>query len=433
MNKNIFPVVLALSACSIVAISPGCFKFPPNRLHPPSDGRNVGGPHSRDTGAGDLHCGTPALTDEGVFLHRVWHSYDAAEGWLTNNLREKGLFRYIYHPKTDEYPNKNNAVRQLMASRLLAELASENPDLIPMHRRNLAFLFRYWYKEKGNVAYIDYDNKSSVGANAMMLRTLVWSPLYDVHQKQAKRLAGGILSLMNERGAFHPWFKEPDYEYDKDYLLTFYSGEALVALIEYHNKSGSLNCLDAAVRSQDYYIQQYVTEMDKHYYPAYVPWHSISLNLLWKITGKQKYANAIFALNEKLLEIQDRTDEVGRFYNPRTPQYGTPHSSSDGVYTEGLAYAYEVARLTGDKKREQTYDRAIRMAVNNLVTLQYDDATAAQYRHPDRAIGALKYRRDASGIRIDTTQHAMDAYRKIIQLLGGTRRTIVVLPAPPLG
>jgi hypothetical protein len=44
-------------------------------------------------------------------------------------------------------------------------------------------------------------------------------------------------------------------------------------------------------------------------------------------------------LNDKLLDEMlvfesDILDIVGRFYNPEFPQYGTPHSASDGVYTE---------------------------------------------------------------------------------------------------
>jgi len=47
----------------------------------------------------------------------------------------------------------------------------------------------------------------------------------------------GILSLIDKKGEFHPWLKEPDYEYDKDYLLTFYSGEAILSLVEYYEKN----------------------------------------------------------------------------------------------------------------------------------------------------------------------------------------------------
>ena len=134
------------------------------------------------------------------------------------------------------------------------------------------------------------------------------------------------------------------------------------------------------------------------------------------MTGERKYADAIFVLNDKLLELQDTTKYIGRFFDPATPQYGTPHSSSDGVYTEGLAYAYEAATVLGDTARQQRYRRAMELSVRNLLSLQYTADTASRYEHPDRVIGAFKFDRDRSGIRIDSTQHVMDAYRKMLEV-----------------
>ncbi len=356
------------------------------------------------------------LSSNVVFLKDVKQSYDAAEKWLLFNLRSKGLFNYIYHPKTDEYPNKNNALRQLMASRLLAELSHESPHILFLHRKNLSFSLENWYRENGKLAYVYYDKKSKLGANAFLLRTLVWSPSFDQYQLKAEKLAEGILMLMDVNGAFHPWFIEPGYAYNEDYLLTFYSGEALVALVEYYEKTQNKRYLDAAIKSQAFYIDKYVKQIEKNYYPAYVPWHSISMNKLWKITRNPLYATALFTLNDKLLELLDHREEVGRFYNPATPQYGSPHSSSDGVFTEGLAYAYEMAELMGDIERQMIYKEAITLAISNLIKLQYTQENTAHFNRPDRVVGALKYNAERSGIRIDTVQHAMDAYRKILQV-----------------
>lgn len=347
----------------------------------------------------------------------VQQSYDAGEKWLLENIRDKGLFRYIYHPKVDDYPNKNNAIRQLMAARLLAEIVNEKPEHVQLHRRNLQFYLRNWYKEDGDKAYVYYNSKSKLGANAMLLRTLVWSPDFEKHEEEAQKLAVGILSLMNEDGAFSPWYIAPDYDYDEDYLLTFYSGEALTALVEYYEKTGDMDYLTASVKAQDFYINRYVNEIDTYYYPAYVPWHTISLNKLFMITWDPKYAEAAFAMNDKLLEIQDTTNYVGRFYNPATPQYGSPHSSSDGVYTEGLVYAYELAKMMEDTERMQRYRSAIEIAVPNIISMQYTAETAAQFKRPDRAIGAIKTRIDKTGTRVDCVQHTMDAYRKMMEVM----------------
>jgi uncharacterized protein YyaL (SSP411 family) len=352
------------------------------------------------------------------FLGEVYDARQLGLRWLVGNIRDKGLFVYSFNPESGELSDANNAIRQLMASRILAEESVEHWLLRGPHRRNLSFLITYWYQTDEERAYVFYDDKSKLGANAMLLRTFVASPYFEDYREEAAALARGILHLQHENGSFEPWYVEPDYAYDADYLLTFYSGEALLALVEYHEKTSDPAYLAAAERSADFYINRYVTHLAEHYYPAYVPWHTLAYNKLYKLTGEQKYADAIFVLNDKLLELQDTTQFVGRFYNPATPQYGSPHSSSDAVYTEGLAYAYEVAWLVGDGEHTERYKKAIELGVKNLIGLQYRESIL-ENRFPRRTyLGAFRVRVDSPWIRVDTTQHAVDAFTKILEVFG---------------
>ncbi len=351
------------------------------------------------------------------FLSKVDRSKTLAINWLKNNFREKGLWRYIYQPSTDTFPSKNNSLRQLMASRVAAEQAHHDSEFKNIHRENLNFIFDHWYIEESNrLGYIYYNSKSKLGSNAMLLRTLSFSPFYPEFEAEAEKTAAGIISLINDDGSFNPWFIEPNYEYDSDYLLTFYSGEAILALVDYYERSQNPKILEKAIQVQDFYLDQYIEKLEKNYYPAYVPWHTQSLNKLYKITNDQKYANAIFTLNDKLLEIFDRTNYPGRFYNPNTPQYGTPHVASDAVYTEGLAYALEIAQLTGDDQRAKNYRKAITLAVDNLTSLQYCYEESISAEIAQKACGGFRYRVDDERIRVDNVQHAIDAYIKIEEI-----------------
>jgi len=349
-------------------------------------------------------------------LNDVEVSLDLAEQWLVSNLKEKGCFNYIYDPSTDEYSSSNNMIRQLMASRVLAELSQDNVSLQVLLQKNLDFMFDYWYKEDGDKGYIFYSDKSKLGAIAMALRTLVYSPFFDDEQVEAKKLANCILYLQNNDGSLEPWYIEPGYDYDKDYLLTFYSGEAILSLVDLYLKTNNDVYLDAAILSQDYYVDRYVTHLEDNYYPAYVPWHTQSLNKLYKITEKEEYADVIMVLNDELLKIQDTTNNatLGRFYNPSHPEYGSPHSSSDGVYTEGLAYAYEIADMIDDEYHKEKYSNATALGVHNLISLQYTESNTGSVLYPEKVIGAIRYGIDDGRIRIDTTQHTIDAYMKVL-------------------
>lgn len=338
-----------------------------------------------------------------------------ATTWFLRNINSKGIFNYSYDPVTETYSTKNNMIRQLMASRLLAELSQTNESLQLLHQKNLDFIFTYWYKETNDTGYIFYDNKSKLGAIAMAVRTLVYSPFFEEYYNETRKLAQTILLLQHENGSFEPWYIPPDYTYDADYLLTFYSGEAILALLELYQKTNESVYFDAAVLSQEYYLEKYVKHLQENYYPAYVPWHTQSLYHLYLLTGNQSYADAILFLNDKLLELQERTNmtTLGRFYNSSTPQYGSPHSSSDAVYTEGLAYAYEIAVILNDSVHQEIYRKALVLAVHNLLTLQY-------HTGDHRIHGAVRYNVDDPRIRVDTTQHTLDAFRKTQQVFDET-------------
>jgi hypothetical protein len=342
-------------------------------------------------------------------------AHNAGRTWLVRNVLPDGRLPYLYDVRADTFAPLDNEVRQLMASRLLAELAIEDSTLRPLHRRNLQYVMTTMYRETPDgSAYILFEGKSKLGGLATAVRTIVASPSYEDYEPHAIKLSVGILSLMEPNGAFRPWFVEPPYAYDADYLLTFYSGEAILALLEIAERSGQHRFFDAATRAQEYYLIRYVHEIDANYYPAYVPWHTLSLAKLYRRTQDRRYADAAFVLNDKLIEIQDTVLYPGRFFNWRHPEFGNPHAASDGVYMEGLAYAYELARLRNDQVRARRYRRAIQWALTNAVGLQLTERDSAILVSPHRSLGAFRTRARSVSIRIDNTQHMLDALRKIL-------------------
>jgi hypothetical protein len=351
--------------------------------------------------------------DELIYLsyENVNESLNLAKKWLISNLKDEGYFNYIYDPEKMEYPDMNNMIRQFMASRLLAEMSREDNNLRGVHKKNFEYVFDNWYLEKDDIGYIYFDNISNLGAISMALRAIVYSPFYEDYQLKAYKLANCILDLQNDNGSFNAWYIEPDYFYDEDYLLTFYSGESILGLVELYLKTNDTRYLNASIKSQNYYIKKYVKEIEEYYSPTFVPWHTISLAKIYEIKLNSSYVEAIISLNDKLIEIQDddNVSVLGRFYDPDYPEYGSPHSSSDGVYTEGLAYAYEIAKLTNDSYHIDSYRIGIILGVHNLINLQYDSKD-------EKINGAIKYSIGDNRIRVDSTQHAIDALNKVLEV-----------------
>ena len=63
---------------------------------------------------------------------------------------------------------------------------------------------------------------------------------------EAAMVAQGIKAVQEPDGSFRPWYIEPDYAYDAEYLMYFYSGESILALLEYYQKSGDTAALATA-------------------------------------------------------------------------------------------------------------------------------------------------------------------------------------------
>lgn len=369
----------------------------------------------------ELNCDFKVTTEE------VKKSLKMAENWFKNSLAPRGDFRYSYYPSLDEYSPNNNFIRQFLASRYLAEMAQEDKEPKELHKKNLDYIFNNWYQEDGEIGYV-YNNKkpngSKLGANALLIRVLIFSPFFEEYQDKANKLANGILSTQKKDGNFKAFYIEPNKEYDEEYYLNFYSGEAILALVELYQETGNKKYLESAIRAQDYYLVEYVDELEENYYPAYVPWHSQSLFKIYQKTDERKYLKAILTMNDKLLELQNADgrpylDYKGRFFNPQTTQYGWPHSASDGPYTESLAYAYKSAKILRDQQHQKVYKKRLLISLANLVRLQYNEASMYYItdKNTKKARGGLRTNLNDNRLRLDTTGHAVDALSISVDLL----------------
>lgn len=340
--------------------------------------------------------------------------------WLANNFLESGIFLYSFDPEKNTVPNTSNELRQLMASRVAASESAQSEVMAEIHAENLAYVLENWYLEDENGGFIFYQGKSKLGASAMLLRTLVYSPRYEQYQHQAAKLAEGMRAVQQSDGSFAPWYIEPDYAYNAEYLMHFYSGEAILALLEYYQKSRDTTALATAEAAVNYYLLKYVDNINDNYHPAYVPWHTMSYHVLYDLTGDERYAQATFVLNDRLLNLLDTTGYQGRFYKKDLAHEGqeAPHSSSDAVYLEGLLYAYELAVMVEDTERAERYKTAIDLVAGRLIQLQYKSEQAGFKAPLERYLGGIPIREGNPSLRVDTTQHALDAFAKYLELFG---------------
>jgi hypothetical protein len=348
----------------------------------------------------------------------VANAYARAQAWFIGNIRGDGAFPYQYLVELDAYGPGDNEIRQLGASRLLAELAASDPVLVPLHRKNLAFALRRWYRETpDSLAYIrSLDGGAKLGGVATALRTMAASPLFAEYEEPAKRLTRTILSLMREDGSLSPWFGEPPYRYSETLASSVYSGQAVVALVEYAERFGDGQALQAAKRIQRYNIGHYVRSNSAPPI-ASAPWQLMALASLHRATRDSTYASELVLLTDRLLRARDSVGSDRRLLDdPAQSNLDGLHSSADGVITEGLAHAYGIAKERGDSLSAQRYRRALELAVRNLISLQLTERDVPHGVDRRRAVGAIRSRAGMLTTRIDNTYHAMDAFRKVLSV-----------------
>ena len=362
------------------------------------------------------------LAKEDLSADAIGVSLFLAQQWLFENINGDGSVNYQYSPSTGRYLDGNNAVRQFLASHLISRIAAHSDDgkILEYNLRNLNYNLRNYYREdeKNGLAYILYGGDAKLGAAALAALSIIESPHSKEFGEKGQKIGALLLASQNQNGSFQPFYIHPTGRYDERSYMRFYAGETILALAKLYSASGDRRYLDAAEKGAEYY-ERYVWE---DYDPAFVPWMVLSLYELHSITGKQEYADAAFKFTDELVKMQNTgicpfPDELGRFYDPNHPEWGAPFAASTAVYTEGVAYAYDLARKLNDTKRMQMYRQSALLGSLNLINLQFTGPDMFYLNHPQRALGAVRYAPDDNRIRIDTTQHSIDAWMAVLEFI----------------
>lgn len=292
-----------------------------------------------------------------------------------------------------------------------AAKAFRNADLDLIARRNLANNLRTTFRLEGGLGYIWMDGSAKLGALALAALAIFESPERPRYLKEEYSLRRMIELLSNTDGSFDTFYIPRERKDNQN----FYSGEALLFLAENYTVTKSPADLKRFMAAFYYYREWHFENRN----PAFVPWHTQAYFLVWKVTRDDALKDFIFEMNDWLLSMQQweaapSPDMRGRFHDPQRPQYGPPHSSSTGVYLEGLIDAFELAREIGDNTRLQSYRIAIVRGIRSIMQLQYKSEAECFYvKNIEKVLGGVRTTVYDNGIRIDNVQHGLMALLKI--------------------
>lgn len=363
--------------------------------------------------ADELFRGNQLVSISNVNRVSFVNTTKAMTQWLANQVDEDGRANYKYWPSRDEYPLSNNAIRQWMATVCLnrAARAFNNQQLASIAASNLAFNLMTMYRQQGELGYIWLNGSAKLGAAGLAALAILESPHRQLYLQQEYGLRKLVEELSNPDGSFDTFYVPRDRKDNQN----FYSGEALLFWATELTITRNSHHIERFMKAFNYYRRWHLDNRN----PAFVPWHTQAYFLVWQITKNDELKNFIFQMNDWLLGMQqwetaEFPDMKGRFYDPKRAYYGPPHSSATGVYLEGLADAYKLAKEVNDTHRTEKYRLAILRGIRSIMQLQYKSEMDCYYiENPTKVLGGIRTTVYDNTIRIDNVQHALMAFYKI--------------------
>ncbi len=351
----------------------------------------------------DLYRYDEPIAEDGITTPSIAERLELAGRWFLNNVNaETGLGEYEYRPSTDSYSPKSNDVRMLATAWSMAELQNFlGNQAFAGPIKSCADRYLAGKRERDGITYIEAGGKAPIALNAFVILLLLGARRDGDDGPLLAALADALVGQQQDDGAFRTYFFS-----DRATGVDFYPGEAMLALMLLHARTGEAAYRTAVERAFPYYRAYWRGNRNT----AFVPWHSQALRELYRVDKDPDIAGFVFEMNDWLIDTHQvfdsrYPDEIGGF-PPGLPRFST------GPYLEGINDAYEIAVETGDEAHAAKYRQSIRKGVRFLFQLQITERNAFYLKNPARAIGGCRKSLVRNEQRNDFTQHAVLALIK---------------------
>ncbi len=361
--------------------------------------------------------GKPIVRMEEVSFERISAMARSMADWMTRNVAADGKITYCYYPSKDTIAPNTNRIREFMGSIALfrASRYFDDATMLAAAERNLAYNVGAYYREDEDYGVITEGSKVKLGAAALAAVAMRQTTRGAEYETQLARLTRFTELMWKETGQFRTFLRPNSLD---GKCQNFYPGETLLYWAERWVETRDTTLWRQIEKSFDYYRDWHQANRN----PAFVPWHSQAYYLLWQATGEDRFKEFILEMNDWLLPLQqwesiaDFPDAQGRFYDPGKP-FGPPHASSTGVYLEGLADAFLVAKQTGEELRAARYARTILRGLRNVMQLHFSlPYECVGFANQQKTLGGVRTTEYNNTIRIDNVQHNLMALLKILRI-----------------
>ncbi len=346
-------------------------------------------------------------------------SLAAGTAFLLKNQEEEGNFVYEYNFLTDTFSNQDNQVRQAGALWGIALIHKEHPSDATKAalKKGLAYFSSRSHMTEEGGRYVLYpsDWSGSTGTIALMCLSLtefLQTDLTEEEREEYKTMLDEyltfLLSLRMENGQFYSSYSHEDGT-GSGSPSPYFDGESLLALTKAAKYAGYTELSDRILESAEHMYTLNVLDAlemdpDSATTKGFYQWSSMSFYEIYTSgwEGVEPYAERTIDLAYWMIDTHktlERTKNTGYAY-------------------EGIAVAWELARLTMNNAAQEKLGAVINEGMMKLISWQVGGPNPNSYllQNTDmkslldsNGYGGVMNRKDEPELRIDVTQHQMHA------------------------
>ena len=341
-------------------------------------------------------------------------SLELGRGYLLRSQRRAGNFVYEQHIITGQASVDDESVRQVgtLWGLALIHLDNPSPETAAGVARGIAYFNDSARETREGARYVVYEQEAvgRTGGVALLCLALIETLRSNPPANRAERLQDDLarylrflVSLRMPDGRFHGSYRVKDGR-GTGAPSPYFDGESLLAMVKAAKYAGHTGLRDLAIESAEAMYranveQPLAADLHNDTTKGFYQWGTMAFHELYASgwEGTKPYAERALRLAEWMIDTHD-----------------VLHKDRNTAYAyEGLAHAWELARLTGKEAAMKKIRPVIEEGLFKLISWQIGapnrNAFLRRRNTHERVLGGVLNEADALGLRIDVTQHQVHA------------------------
>jgi hypothetical protein len=342
-----------------------------------------------------------------------------AGDYLAQHVRGDGTFDYSWQSRRGKPGSGYNILRHAGATYTLFQVYGETggEDHYAAALLALGYLERAREHATDGRCYQQAGNMVKTGAVGITLLALAEQARVapaDADWAWMHCLAEHIVSMTDEDGRVRSFSSEGGRYDDPGGQVAYYSGEALLALVQLYKLDPDPRWLDTAVRGADHLVHERWKALGLTIKISADAWLAQLLVELSFQVSDPAYVDHAFAVGTALRAWQFGPEAPVDFQGGRATNL-FPQSIASGARLEGLA---AIALLEAKERPGQTgvLDQA-ELTARFSLRHQYTEPVMLGLRRPERSLGGFRESADDGNIRIDGVQHNISGLLLLAQAM----------------